>query len=79
MLCFLPMMLATTMFMIGDFYIRLFLVNDRQHFEANAAADVVASTLPNSMAFDASRRPVLRLIGWSRCTIAHGTTANDEV
>ena len=36
-LCFLPMMFATTMFMIGDFYIRLFLVNDRQHFEANAA------------------------------------------
>ena len=36
-LCFLPMTFATTMFMIGDFYIRLFLVNDRSHFEANAA------------------------------------------
>tara|TARA_B100000475_G_scaffold199487_1_gene181913 strand:- start:6650 stop:8413 length:1764 start_codon:yes stop_codon:yes gene_type:complete len=36
-LCFLPMMFATTMFMIGDFYIRMFLVNDRRHFEANAA------------------------------------------
>jgi hypothetical protein len=37
MLCFLPMMFATTMFMIGDFYIRMFLVSDRRHFEANAA------------------------------------------
>lgn len=37
MLCFLPMMFATTMFMIGDFYIRMFLVHDRRHFEANVA------------------------------------------
>jgi hypothetical protein len=37
MLCFLPMMFATTMFMIGDFYIRMFLLHDRRHFEANAA------------------------------------------
>jgi hypothetical protein len=25
------------MFMIGDFYIRMFLLHDRRHFEANAA------------------------------------------
>mmetsp|Transcript_37366 Transcript_37366/g.92423 ORF Transcript_37366/g.92423 Transcript_37366/m.92423 type:complete len:588 (-) Transcript_37366:336-2099(-) len=37
MLCFLPMMFATTMFMIGDFYIRMFLLHDRRHFEANVA------------------------------------------
>lgn len=37
MLCFLPMLFATTMFMIGDFYIRMFLVHDRRHFESNVA------------------------------------------
>ena len=67
------------MFMIGDFYIRMFLVNDRRHFEACQQHVVVAGSLADSVAAHTCCGSLFRFHGWARRAATHGIPADDEI